>query len=590
MGTENIILLGTYLFVIIGLFFKKYSPAAVFGIGAFILISSGQLSASELLSTLTTPSLLILFLLLILAGTVQSRLGLSTLLLKYSKGKSQRGFLGVLLFPVALLSSIVNNTAIVAMLIGPIRKWAQRNGYSPSTFLMPLAFAATAGGMITVIGTSTNLVLNGLLEENKFKILHTADYILPGSISAITVILLMIFIAQKTIIKRNLKQKESVREYLVETRVLPNGDHEGKSVQKAGLRQVHGLYLAEIIRNQKIIAPVSPEELLEANDRLFFAGALEEVRELIESNPGLALPQSELSQKTSESSITEAMVPPGSNLVGLQIRNSEFRQRFDAAIIAIHRRGKLMQGRIGDNILEAGDLLLIISGPRNKEIIQTSKHLYGLNTTETNTPTKGIKRLLLIIGSIFSFVAYFLNIFDFLTLLLSLAATLAIAGWLTWEELKKHIDLKLMIVLSCAVSFSQVLMDSGLIQDWISILRSAYLNAGPFFWAILIFLITSIITNLMTNIAAVALVFPLAAAIIGSADPSLIENTEYSKVIFLSLAFGASNAFLTPIGYQTNLMIMGPGGYQTKDYLRFGIPVTVVYSICILTYFYVLVS
>ena len=581
MNSGQLLLLFVYLLVVLALFSKRIKPVQAFGAGGLFLVLSGQLSAAELLGTLTTPSLLILFLLMVLAGAVQARLGLAQALQRWTQNASPRGFLVRVLTPTALLSAVLNNTAVVALLMGPIRQWALRNRQTPSTYLMPLAFAATLGGMLTVIGTSTNLVLNGLLEENGLKILHTTDYLLPGMLVVGFGILAMALLAGRTLPKHIVDAAEKSREYTVETRVLPQSPFTGKSVQDAGLRQVHGLFLVEIVRGQRLIAPVSPSEILEGGDRLFFAGALDEVRELTRSNSGLALPQEDLTQGAASSALVEVMIPPGSDLVGAQVRGSQFRQRYDAAIVAVHRRGERMQGRIGDMVLQAGDLLLVIAGARHAELMADSKHLYSLTTQAPVQPLTALKKSLLMAGTMLFAAAYAIGALDFLTMLLGLAATLAAVGWLGWGDFKKSLDWELIVVLMCALGFSKALMDSGLILQAFAHLPAAS-NWSAFTWILLIFGATTLLTNLMTNVAAVALMFPVVAVCISS-QPELSALHG-----FLALAFGASNAFLTPFGYQTNLMVMGPGAYQSRDYLRFGAWVTAVYSIVILTYLYVL--
>lgn len=581
MNNAQLLLLFVYLTVVLALFSKRIKPVQAFGAGGLFLVLSGQLSAAELLGTLTTPSLLILFLLMVLAGAVQARLGLAQALQRWTQNASPRGFLLRVLTPTALLSAVLNNTAVVALLMGPIRQWALRNRQTPSTYLMPLAFAATLGGMLTVIGTSTNLVLNGLLEENGLKILHTTDYLLPGVLVVSLGILAMALLAGRTLPKHSVDTAEKSREYTVETRVLPQSPFTGKSVQDAGLRQVHGLFLVEIVRGQRLIAPVSPTEILESGDRLFFAGALEEVRELTRSNSGLALPQEDLTQGAASSALVEVMIPPGSDLVGAQVRGSQFRQRYDAAIVAVHRRGERMQGRIGDMVLQAGDLLLVIAGARHAELMAESKHLYSLTTQAPVQPLTALKKTALLAGTVGFAAAYALGALDFLTMLLGLAATLAAVGWLGWSDFKKSLDWELIVVLMCALGFSKALMDSGLIMEAFAHLPAAS-NWSAFTWILLIFSATTLLTNLMTNVAAVALMFPVVAVCISS-QPEL--NPLHG---FLALAFGASNAFLTPFGYQTNLMVMGPGAYQSRDYLRFGAWVTAVYSLVILTYLYLL--
>ena len=581
MDSAQLLLLLLYAGVILALFFKRVKPVHAFGIGGLLLVFSGQLSAAELLSTLTTPSLLILFVLMILAGALQARLGLAQRLDRWTQDARPQSFFLRVLPITALLSSVLNNTAVVALFMGPVRQWAIRQRLAPSTFLMPLAFAATLGGMLTVIGTSTNLVLNGLLEENGLRILHSSDYLIPGMLVVVGGVFAMVILADKVLPKRRVDSHEKSREYTVETRVIPGSLYAGRTVQEAGLRQVHGLYLVEIAREDRLIAPVSPSEMLEAGDRLFFAGALDAVRELTQSNSGLALPQEELTQGAASSALVEVMIPPGSDLVGAQVRASQFRQRFDAAIVAVHRRGERMQGRIGNMRLEAGDLLLVIAGSRHAELMGESSHLYSLSSQAPLAPLSSWNKMVLSLATAFLTIAYALDWLDFLATLIGLAAVLARVGWLGWNDVKKSLDWELMVVLMCALGFSKALMGSGLIQMAFEQIPKGAIQS-PWLWLMLIFGLTTLLTNLMTNVAAVALMFPLVAI-------CLSEQTEISAIQgFLALAFGASNAFLTPFGYQTNLMVMGPGGYHSRDYLTFGAWMTAVYTVLVLAYLYFL--
>ena len=581
MDTPTLFLFLLYAGVIVALFVKPIKPAQAFGVGALVLVFSRQISAAELLATITTPSLLILFLLMVIAGGVHRRLGLAQALQRWTQGVGTKGFLLRVLPATALLSALLNNTAVVALLVGPVRQWARRNKYAPSTFLMPIAFAATLGGMLTAIGTSTNLVLNGLLEENGLPILHTSDYLIPGFWVVWVGILVMVLFASRQLPKHLTENLEKSREYTVETRVVAGSALLGKTVQEAGLRQVHGLFLVELVRGDRVIAPVSPTETVEAGDRLFFAGALEEVRELTRSNPGLALPQEELTQGAASSAMVEVMIPPGSDLVGAQVRTSQFRQRYDAAIVAVHRRGERMQGRIGNIHLQAGDLLLLIAGPRHAELMADSKHLYSLSSQAPIAPLSRQNRALLILGSVGLTSAYVVGYLDFLTVLVAAVALLGRVGWLGWNDVKKSLDWELMVVLMSALAFSKVLMNSGGMESLLDMLP--FMNdLSPFTSVVLIFVLTTVLTNLMTNVATVALLFPLVAALL-HAQPAIHPMAGY-----LALAFGASNAFLTPFGYQTNLMVMGPGAYQPQDYLRFGTWVTLAYSAALLTYLYFL--
>jgi len=477
----------------------------------------------------------------------------------------------------AAASSVMNNTAVVAMLMAPVRTWALSKGRSAAPFLMPLAFAATLGGVITVIGTSTNLVLNGLLEDNGFPILHSIDYLPIGILVTVGGIGFLSLFAFRILPDRGAPKVELRREYTVETRVVAGGGYANLSVETAGLRQLHGLYLVEIFRQGHCISPVAPSQILEADDRLFFAGDLDQVRALTQSHSGLALPQNELTDFADQSAIIEAMIPPGSNLAGSKVRDSQFRQRFDAAIVAVHRQGQRMEGKIGDLILQAGDLLLLVGGSRFDSLSAGNKHLYSLDARPPLPVLSKTSKGMSLLAAALILAGWLTGQVDFLTALVTAGAAGGALGLIRWGDVKKHVDWELMTVLVSALGFSLALMRSGAPDQALTWLQASTGDLSAITWLVMLFVATTIATNALSNIAALAILFPMVAAMVnGGVLPA--------QVAFLGLAFGASNAFLTPFGYQTNLLVYGPGGYKSLDYLRMGIGLTFLYGAIVLIY------
>ncbi len=565
----------TYALVIIALFLPKVKPAMAFGLGALLLVLSGHLSVAEWMGALTTPSLLILITLMVLAGAAQAYLPLAQWMVRSQA--SPRRFLLKLMALTAAASSLMNNTAVVAMLMAPVRTWALSKGRSAAPFLMPLAFAATLGGVITVIGTSTNLVLNGLLEDNGFPILHSIDYLPIGILVTVGGIGFLSLFAFRILPDRGAPKVELRREYTVETRVVAGGGYANLSVETAGLRQLHGLYLVEIFRQGHCISPVAPSQILEANDRLFFAGDLDQVRALTQSHSGLALPQNELTDFADQSAIIEAMIPPGSNLTGSKVRDSQFRQRFDAAIVAVHRQGRRMEGKIGDLILQAGDLLLLVGGSGFDSLTEGNKHLYSLDARPPLPVLSKTSKGLSLLAAALILAGWLTGQVDFLTALVTAGAAGGALGLIRWGDVKRHLDWELMTVLVSALGFSLALMRSGAPDQALAWLQASTGDLSAITWLVMLFVATTIATNALSNIAALAILFPMVAAMVnGGVLPS--------QVAFLGLAFGASNAFLTPFGYQTNLLVYGPGGYKSLDYLRMGIGLTFLYGAIVLIY------
>lgn len=279
---------GVYVAVVASLLLRLRASWAFVG-GAAVLLVLGQLRPEEWLAAAVNPSLLVLWVLLIAATAIESRFRLESLMPRSGSFGSRLA----LIWGTGLISTFMNNTAVVALLMAPLRRWAPRQGLSPAVVLMPMAFAATLGGVVTVIGTSTNLVLNGLIRASGTPELGSWDYLIPGLAVLSLGGLYLTWAGRRMFADRALASaaRESARPYTVETRLRPGAPEVGQSVERAGFRQLLGLYLVEIQRGAQLIAPVAPGEMLHEGDRLFFAGELEQVDELLRSRTGLALPR-----------------------------------------------------------------------------------------------------------------------------------------------------------------------------------------------------------------------------------------------------------------------------------------------------------
>lgn len=573
----DVLLLAVYAAVTIGVFIRGVRPSLLFAGGVLVAWIGGALDIADWTATLSNKSLLTLFTLTLLAGVVQQRLGINSLLMRIlPNGKNPRYFLLSLYGVTSSLSSLINNTPLVAILIPFVKKWSEKNKQSLRTFLMPMAFAATAGGMLTAFGTSTNLVLNGLLEASGQPLLFTSDYLLPG-LMVVLLVGVTLVVAAPLILKSkdstSVSEDPSKRSYTVETRLLPEATAVGKSVSEAGFRNLHDLFLVEILRNGRVIAPVSPEEVLEASDRLFFAGDLAQIRRLTEDRSGLALPQSAVTDSAELAPVVEALIPQGSSIAGMTVKECDFRHRFGAAIVAIHRQGKHLGGRIGDQKLRAGDLLVLIGTDRMEERLSSTNDLYPIGGIAAEKQGKDPLKVRWFLGAFVVLVALaFAGWTDLFGVSIGLLFVGTLLGFVPIQEVRKHLDLELLVVLSASLALGQALVDSPWPALGVEFASSFLDGLNPWGIAMVLFLTTTLVTNAVTNNAAVVIAFPMAVAIV---------NAGYlpSSIAYLSIAFGASNAFMTPIGYQTNLMVMGPGGYTGKDYFRMGGWVTWAYTL-----------
>jgi len=547
----------------------RFKAMHVFAAPVLILILSGFMGIKHIYATAVNPSILTVMALIALTGVIKKTLPFHRII--DLLGNSSRGVLIKSSLITATLSGFINNTPVVALLIPLLKSKAQENGWNVGRFLMPLSFAAVAGGTITLIGTSTNLVLNGLMIENGIEGFKFWDFLIPG-FTVTTAVLLTTIILASIVLKRpkesTFSDQPSNRQYTTELKVIPGGTMDGKTVKSAGLRNLNDLFLAEIYRNGEFISPVTPKMTLQANDTLFFTGALDQVNELLDLFPKGLKTVEEKFEVNARHDLLEVIVPNNSDLVGRPLKQTNFRARYDAVIVGVQREGQPLKGKIGRLKLQAGDLLLLSAGANFSTRNERETSLITINQHKrTTTSARGREQyflhgLLMIVGAAL-FLQWSLLLSVGLMLLLGIACGITYA-----EKLKREFNLELYALLILSVAFGSAIVEGGHAQYFIEqIALPPDASAG----IVLLFLLTLLLTNFMTNVSAVAIAFPIAAAMMKHYQIGHLE-------VFLPVAFGASGSFLTPSSYQTHLMVMGPGNYSNQDFMKLGLPVLVVYS------------
>ena len=559
--------------IVLGLIWGRFKAMYVFAAPVLILILSGFMGIKHIYATAVNPSILTVMALIALTGVLKKTLpfhGIIDLL-----GNSSRGVLIKSSLITAILSGFINNTPVVALLIPILKSKAQENGWNVGRFLMPLSFAAVAGGTITLIGTSTNLVLNGMMIENSIEGFKFFDFLIPGALVTLGVLVISIILAPiilKSDDSNNGQELVSVRNYTTELKVIPRGSMDGKTVKKARLRNLKDLFLAEIYRDGEFISPVAPEEVLQANDTLYFTGAIEHVNELLDQFPKGLKNVEEKFKVQGRANLIEVIVPNNSDLIGRPLKETNFRLRYDAAIIGVQRGGQPLKGKIGRQILQAGDLLLLSTGKNFIERNQEESTLIPIGQHNRLSEKRlGRERFFLPSLLIITALAFILKWTLLITVALLLISAIA-CGITHAEKLKREFNLELYALLILSIAFGSAIVEGGHAQYFIEqIALPPDASAG----IVLLFLLTLLLTNFMTNVSAVAIAFPIAAAMMQHYQIGHLE-------VFLPVAFGASGSFLTPSSYQTHLMVMGPGNYSNQDFMKLGLPVLVVYSVAAL--------
>ncbi len=580
MTLDQLIVILVILFIILSLYFNWVGPGFSFTIGVIVLGIFGVLTPGEILSGFSNEQIAVIVILLIIGDTIRRSAMLDVVFGKYFKDKlSFKNYLFRMTTLVAAFSAFLNNTPLVAILMPNVHAWGKKNNISPSRLLIPLSFAAILGGCLTLIGTSTNLVVNGLVAEQDifpdFKSLNIFDFTYVGLPMAVVGILYLIFFSKKLLpakedVLEDFSKKQ--REYMVEVRVKSSSKLAGKSIEEAGLRNLPGLFLVEIHRNQITLPAVSPYTKISENDVMYFAGETETIAELVREKNGLQLSQMGMYSKKHHTELLEVVVSYNSNLIGKLVRESNFRARFDAAIIAIHRNGEKISGKIGDVKLMAGDVLLLLAGDDFKNHYKETSEFYLISKVKEFNKPNVFNNYFLIGGTIAAIlVAAFklTSLFISLTILLSLIMILKINSP---KNIARSIDFNLIIVIALALALGTAMIKTGVAAGLAHFTFGMLKPFGIIGIMAGVYLITTLLGALVTNKAAVALILPVALTL-------ALEMGQDPRPFALLVAFAGAASFLTPIGYQTNLMVYGPGGYNFRDFLRIGTPLTVIYLV-----------
>jgi di/tricarboxylate transporter len=550
--------------------------AEVIFLGALVLLLlSGVLDTPTALAGFSNPGMITVAVLYIVVAGLQQTGGLdmvSRTVLGMPHGQTQA--LIRLIVPVVSLSAFLNNTPIVAMFIPVVGDWCRKLRLSPSKLMIPLSYAAIMGGMCTLIGTSTNLVVNGLLiAETDLPGLRMFDLVPVGVPCAIAGSLMLI-LAQRWLLptrKPAITETDDPREYTVEMVVEDHSPLAGKTVEQAGLRHLPGLYLTEIQRGSQLLTVVTPQEVLRDGDQLVFVGMVDSIVDLNQIR-GLKPATDQvfkLDSPREERSLIEAVVSNTCPLVGITIREGKFRSRYGAVVLAVGRNGERLSGKIGDIRLRPGDTLLLEAHPSFLEERRASRDFYLLSPVPNSDPLRHDKSPIAFSILILMVTLATFGWMDMLHAASLAAGLMVLTGCCSFQQGFRTIDWSVLLVVAAALALGKALEVTGAAEAFsMSVLGLAGNN--PWIALAVIYAVTTLLTEVITNNAAAAVVFPIAL--------SLSQNLGVSFLPFaVAIMIGASASFSTPIGYQTNLMVYGPGGYKFTDFMRVGIPFNLMF-------------
>lgn len=557
-----------------------------------VLLIARVISPTEALHGFANEQLAVIVLLLILSNILKKSPAVNSVFRTILKPTdSPRWFLTKMMTLVGVNSAFFNNTPLVAMMMPYVYDWSTDNKLSPSKFLIPLSYASILGGCVTLVGTSTTLIVNALAVELGAAPLTMFDLTPIGLVMMVIGLVYLLLVGYHLLpnneIHTNYENKQKqVRQYFMETNVHSDSPIIGKSVQDAGLRNLRGLFLVEILKGDQALRPVSSNTVIQANDVLFFAGDLETISSLDVETLGLSLPKTCETSTGRRHDMTEVVVSHNSSLIGRTIVQNNFRGKYDGAVLAIHRNGERLWGVLAEIRLKAGDVLLVMAGKDFHRRMKEDTSLYQISNIKYEGDPD-VKKIITIFGGMIA--AIVLSALGWVSLFTSLMV-LIILSFLTGlahpKDIQKSIDFNLIMIIGLGLALGTAMENSGaslLISDGISSFASAN-NTWVLFFGI--FIITNLLSSIITSKAAVAILIPVLLKIALNLDIP-------TEPMILLIAFSAAANFITPMGYQTNLMVFGPGRYSFKDFVKVGFPLTAIYMVVCVTllmYYYELWS
>ncbi len=570
MGVDQIVVAATLIAMMGALMARRVSPTlGVVGALMFLFIV-GIADATTTFAGFSNPAPLTIAALYVVAGAVQRTGALSMLVTRLAGDRT----FGRVLFGSAMASAFVANTPVVAILIGPVVRWANERRLSASKLLIPLSYATILGGMTTIIGTSTNLIGSGVMVSLGLEPLSFFEPARFGLPVAIVGLLLAVFLGGRLLPPRldpdPLMAPE--KNFTISCTVTPDGPLDGSSVTDAGLRDLPGLFLVAARKpdSGEVLAPVDPEHTLTGGEVLSFAGSVDEVVGL-HHRPGLLLAEEAQLDALSDGQHAwfEAVVGNGSHLIGRTLKQADFRSRYQAAVVALHRSGRPLSGKLGDERLRLGDSLLLVAdlGFARRFSKRGDFLLVRRRSEPPPTATAKASLSLAILG-----LVVLLSITQATDVLRAAAigAALTVAtGILSPRQARDAVDLSVVLLIGCAIGIGGIATETGLAAEIANGLVSVLEPIGPWGVAVGLTLAALVLTELVTNAAAVAITLPIAVA-------SAAQVGGDERLFALGAIVAASASFLTPVGYQTNTMVYGPGRYHFTDYLRLGLPITAV--------------
>jgi di/tricarboxylate transporter len=577
VGWEAVVVAVVLVLTIAGLARELASPPAVM-LGAVVaLVLAGVLQPEEAFSGLSNAATLTIAGLFIVARTVRDHARLDAVVERVLGGRDDRpaGTRSALVrmpLPVLGLSSVLNNIPLVATLAPVVRSWAERRGVAATHLLIPLSFAAILGGLLTTIGTATNLVVSGIVASSglapAFGFFEVTWVGLPLAVVGVTV---MVLLAPKVLPDRRSPHERLTgheRDFSVRLQVAPDGALDHATVDEAGLRDLRTTYLAGVVRDGHEIAPVPPDTLLLADDVLTFVGRIDDVRDLL-TRPGLIEaehPQTSMLEGDGHD-LYECVLGSSSRLVGKNLKELSFRGHYGGAVVAIHRAGERIDAKLGTVRLHPGDVLLVLADAYFDERWQGAQDFAVLVPHRVRVTQRSPRELFVALTVLGMVGLSASGLVPIATSVMGAVALFVGTRTIGFRRALGSLNTDVLLIVAAAIGLGIAMQTSGLAGVLASGVEVASTYGGVLLALAMVVVGTIVLTELVTNVAAAGIMVPIA---LDAATRLDAEPTGFA----VAVAIAASASFLTPIGYQTNTIVYGLGGYRFGDYWRLGLPLT----------------
>jgi di/tricarboxylate transporter len=566
---------------LVGMVREVAGPDLVMMAGLFTLAATGVLTPAETFSGFANQALAAVGALFIVSAALRETGVLELLTTRlFGRAKGERSGLVRICTPVAALSAFLNNAPIVAMMTPVVSEWAHRRGLSASRLLMPLSYASILGSTTTVIGTSTTLTVAALVLDAGMPEIGFFELAPVGLPIVLVGLLYLVFAGPRWLPQRQEPTEvlgEHRREYTASMLVEPDCPLIDQSIEEAGLRHLPGLFLVEIDRQGHMLTPVGPDEIIRPRDRLVFAGVVSTIVELQRIRGLVPVTEDDVPAATERAQrLVEAVVSLSSPLVNRSIRDANFRTVYDAAVIAVHRNGERVAGKIGEIVLSAGDTLLLQTATGFIRAHRNSPDFYLTSEVAESEPRRYDRAWVAGAVLVAMVLCSSLGVFPVSIAAFLAAGALILTRCIRGPAARASVVWSILIVIGAGLGMATAMQKTGAAAAVASVVTGLAGTGSPIVTLALVYLATLVLAELLHHNAAVALMFPIAVAISQQLGVD-------SRAFVMAVAVAGCCAFASPVTYQTHLIVYGPGGYRFADFVKMGVPLDLLCGIVAVT-------